>query len=279
MSINPCIVTAKKSIAEFTATPIIGIAPLTVQFTDKTINSPTKWAWNFGDYIVSNMDNPPSSFSKFQNPSHTYTKGGHYTVSLTASNSYDTNTIRKFRHITVLDPLDASFVATPSVGLAPLTVQFTDNTLHSPTSWLWDFGDKQTSTLQNPSHVYSKIGIYTVSLTVKNERRSDTQKKVEHIIVTNPIPAIPNTEFIASASRVVTTTAFVAGSAPLRVNFFDRTENSPTSWLWDFGDKTSSILQNPTHLYTTRGTYNVRLITNNSTGSKAVIKLNYISVV
>ena len=55
--------------------------------------------------------------------------------------------------------------ADPRYGFSPLTVTFTDGTLHSPTSWLWHFGDGATSTSQNPTHTYQTAGSYTVSLT------------------------------------------------------------------------------------------------------------------
>ena len=77
----------------------------------------------------------------------------------------------------------ASFSACPISGKAPLTVKFTDKSAGSPTSWHWSFGDKCTSTAQNPVHKYSKVGEYTVSLTVKNTAGCNMVKKTRHIIV------------------------------------------------------------------------------------------------
>ena len=70
-------------VANFSGTPTSGTAPLTVGFTDTSTGSPTAWSWNFGD----------SSTSTAQNPSHTYTSAGAYTVALTAYNQYGNNTI------------------------------------------------------------------------------------------------------------------------------------------------------------------------------------------
>ena len=63
-----------------------------------------------------------------------------------------------------------------------------------------------------------------------------------------------------------------------RIHFTDNSVNNPTSWLWDFGDGTTSTLQNPTHTYTSNGTYSIRLITANSFGEKSSLKLNHITI-
>jgi thioredoxin 1 len=68
----------------------------------------------------------------------------------------------------------ADFTSNITEGYSPLTVQFTDMSTGSPTSWSWDFGDGNTSTVQNPIHTYSKAGDYTVTLTVENSAGSTT---------------------------------------------------------------------------------------------------------
>jgi PKD repeat protein len=83
-------------------------------------------------------------------------------------------------------PPVADFSGTPTSGTAPLTVDFTDESLYNPTSWSWDFGDGGTSTEQNPSYVYEDPGTYTVSLTATNAYGSDTEIKTAYINVTEP---------------------------------------------------------------------------------------------
>jgi hypothetical protein len=78
----------------------------------------------------------------------------------------------------------ADFSGTPLSGAAPLTVQFTDASTNTPTSWSWDFGDGGTSTDQNPSHEYAAAGTYTVVLTATNAAGSDVETKVAYITVT-----------------------------------------------------------------------------------------------
>ncbi len=78
----------------------------------------------------------------------------------------------------------AAFSASPRSGKAPLKVQFTDKSTNNPTSWKWSFGDGAYSTVKNPVHKYSKAGKYTVSLTVKNAKGSNTKTISRYIVVT-----------------------------------------------------------------------------------------------
>jgi PKD repeat protein len=165
-------------IASFTGSPLSGYDPLTVAFTDKSANTPTTWAWNFGD----------GSTSAAKNPSHTYTSEGTYTVTLTVTNAYGSNSETETGYITVAAAagvVDANFTGTPTSGDNPLTVTFTDTSTGVPTNWLWDFGDSSgTDSTQNPTHIYTEPGIYTVSLTAWNGLSTDTESKEEYVSVT-----------------------------------------------------------------------------------------------
>jgi PKD repeat protein len=79
----------------------------------------------------------------------------------------------------------ADFEADVTTGNAPLTVHFTDKSIGNPTEWLWNFGDGTNSTEQNPTHIYSNPGSYTVSLKATNESGSDTKTKQNYITVTS----------------------------------------------------------------------------------------------
>ena len=81
-------------------------------------------------------------------------------------------------------PLVADFTANVTSGPAPLTVAFTDTSTGGPTSWLWDFGDGNTSTVQNPVHTYESPGNYSVTLTVSNAFGTSTLTKPDYIRVT-----------------------------------------------------------------------------------------------
>jgi len=80
-------------------------------------------------------------------------------------------------------PPVANFSGNPTSGAAPLTVAFTDLSTGSPTSWSWSFGDGGTSAAQNPSHQYTAVNAYTVSLTVQNAQGQDSETKPNYITV------------------------------------------------------------------------------------------------
>jgi len=162
-------------VAAFSGTPLSGTYPLTVAFTDASTNTPTSWAWTFGD----------GGTSTLKNPSYTYTAAGTYSVTLTATNAYGSNSLTKTGYITVTapntNPPVAAFSGTPTSGTIPLTVAFTDASTNTPTSWAWTFGDGGTSTVQNPSHIYTTAGTYTVVLTATNAYGSDGETKTGYI--------------------------------------------------------------------------------------------------
>lgn len=165
-------------VADFSASPTAGQEPLTVQFTDQSTGTPTAWSWNFGD----------GGTSTSQNPAHTYSSAGSYSVSLTVTNACGSDSESKTNYVVVSEPClapVAAFVASPTSGLAPLSVTFTNQSTGTITSSLWDFGDGRTSATQNPIHLYSTDGTYTVALTVTNACGSDTETKFNLITATS----------------------------------------------------------------------------------------------
>jgi beta propeller repeat protein len=159
----------------------------------------------------------------------------------------------------------AAFSAKPIEGTSPLNVTFTDKSAGTPTSWNWDFGDGTSSTVKNPTHQYSSIGRYTVSLTATNADGSNTLTKTDYIkVVAKPVAV-----FSASPTAVKTN---------LNVSFTDQSTGVPTSWKWTFGDGTSSSDQNPIHQYSKEGTYTVKMTVKNVAGSNTITKTNYITV-
>lgn len=164
-------------VANFIANVTTGVAPLTVSFTDTSTNSPTAWAWDF--------TNDGTTDSTTQNPTHTFSSSGTYSVKLTATNSGGSNTVIKTNYITIGSIPDANFVANVTSGSAPLTVSFTDTSTNTPTVWAWDFtNDGNTdSTLQNASHTYNSAGTYSVKLTASNAAGSNVELKSNYITV------------------------------------------------------------------------------------------------
>jgi PKD repeat protein len=158
------------------------------------------------------------------------------------------------------------FSASPTSGLAPLEVTFTDESTGNPASWDWNFGDGNTSTLENPANTYANNGTYTVTLTEQNSLGTNITTETNYIIVGGSALAA---DFTATPT---------SGTVPLTVQFTDTSTGSPTTWLWDFGDGTTGSAQNPSHIYTSPGTYSISLIASNGAGSNTFSQPDTITV-
>ncbi|MGD0535475.1 MAG: PKD domain-containing protein, partial [Methanoregula sp.] len=159
----------------------------------------------------------------------------------------------------------AGFTSNVTSGTVPLTVQFNDTSINSPTSWNWSFGDGNLSTSQNVTYTYTTAGLYTVNLTATNAGGSNTSVQAGYITVSVPAP-------VANFAANVT-----SGTQPLAVNFTDLSTGSPTSWNWSFGDGSYSAVQNPVHVYAFNGTYSVALNATNAGGSNTSVQAGYIT--
>jgi len=129
---------------------------------------------------------------------HNYTDEGTYYVSMEVKDT-DGHADSKSIGVTVLNTPIAAFIATITNGQPPLFVEFIDHSTHDPTSWHWDFGDGQTSEQQNPTHIYTMIGNYSVTLLASNEYGIDSIVKYDFIsidsVYTNGI-SCPETPYV-----------------------------------------------------------------------------------
>ncbi len=205
-------------------------------FVDESTNDPSSFAWDFGDGNTSSM----------QNPNHVYAQSGTYEVCLFVNNVGGTDSYCEM--ITVAVAPTSSFATAD--GSNEGEVLFTDLSTNDPTSWAWDFGDGNTSTLQNPTNTYAQADTYNVCLVVTNAAGMDTYCEMITVVFA-PIAAFDSAD----------------GTSDGEVVFTDLSTNSPTAWSWDFGDNNTSNLQNPTNTYTASGTYNVCLVASNAGGS------------
>jgi len=247
--------------AEFSAKPTSGKAPLTVQFTDKSVGKEiTAWAWDFnGDGVTDSAE---------KNPRFTYTTKGSYNVSLTVTNAggSDTRAKKNFIKVSQLEKPEADFKADKQSGKAPLTVKFTDKSKGDAiTEWSWDFNNDGIidSTQKNPTFTYASAGTYAVKLVVTNAAGSDMEVKSDFITVkgnggTTPSEKKPIAVIFADKTW---------GTPPMTVKFADQSLNNPGSRTWFFGDGTSSTEKNPTHLYSGPGIYLARLYVENGSGT------------
>ncbi|MCD6380117.1 PKD domain-containing protein, partial [bacterium] len=204
-----------------------------------------------------------------QSPSHTYEDAGSFTVRLIAPNTCGPDTLIKTDYITVdLPPAPvAVFSGSPTSGCLPLGVSFTDGSTGDITSWSWSFGDDSTSTDQSPSHTYEDAGSFTVTLIATNTCGPDTMIKTDYITV--DLPPAPVAVFSGSPT---------SDCLPLEVSFTDGSTGDITSWSWDFGDDSTSVLQSPSHTYAAPGIYTVTLTVTGPGGSDDEIKTDYITV-
>ncbi|RMG80449.1 MAG: PKD domain-containing protein, partial [Chloroflexi bacterium] len=250
-------------VASFSASPTSGDIPLTVQFTNTTVGDVTSYAWDFnGDGTIDSAE---------QNPSHTYTSPGTYTVTLTATGPGGSTDATAT--ITATEPMAApvaAFIANPTSGQAPLTVTFTNQSSGEQLSYAWDFdGNGVTdSTEASPTFEYTTQGTYTVTLTVTNPVGTDSAQETiqvsEVVVIAPPVAA-----FTTNPPDPV------SGEAPLTVQFTDASLGDGLSYEWDFdGDGTvDSTEQNPTHVYNVPGTYTAQLTVTNVGGSNSVQQL------
>jgi PKD repeat protein len=222
-----------------------------VSFADASTGGVTGQSWNFGD-PASGANNTSASLT----PSHTFTQAGYYTVTYSGlgpnTSPPPSNCALLVTH-TLSIPLVADFSSVPACAGMPSV--FTDHSTYLPPATLtysWNFGDppsgtNNTSTLQNPTHIYS-AGTYTVTLTVSNGVCTVTQTKS---ITINPLP---NAAFVLPLTTCVGTDIAMNATTP------------GLTYLWQFGDGATSALQNTSHAYTSTGIYTVTLTVTDAQG-------------
>ena len=215
-----------------------------------TTGSITASVWDLGD----------GSSSSQSNPSHTYNAPGTYYVKLTAISSG--GCLKDTTKAVVVNPLPAANFGSTNVCVGAST-NFTDaSTISLPDSvvnWKWLFGDgSPINFLQNPSHTFLTAGVFKSKLLVtSNHGCKDTIKQNVNVY------ALPSVAFTASDA---------SGCAPLCVTFTDQSTVASgiiKSWVWDFGNGTSSTAGNPTACYNEAGNYAVTLTPTTGNGCSA----------
>jgi PKD repeat protein len=177
---------------------------------------------------------------------------GTYRVYVTAFNSAGESAASNTANVTIGTSVSASFNVSPSAGVAGVTTFVCTDTSTGATSWSWNFGDGGTSTLQNPTHIYNAPGAYTIQLTANGQSFASRVVSVSSGVAS---------DFSFTPSNPTTQT---------NITFNDRSSGNITSWLWNFGDGTSSTQQNPVKRYTSGGNYPVTLTVSTSTGQQSI---------
>jgi gliding motility-associated-like protein len=236
-----------KITADFTITALNHCVGSLISFTDaSTYSSPINiWNWNFGDGNTSTQ----------QNPSHTYTTAGTYSINLVSTATDGCNgTVQKSLVIHALPVVQ--FTTSGTVACAGIAVGFNDLSTTAPNStYLWHFGDGNSSALQNPLYIYPTGGTYPVKLVVTTPVGCSDSLTKPSLLTIHPSPL---TSFSLTSTCVMTS-----------INFVDNTSissGSISSWSWSFGDSGTSILQNPSNTYSLTGTYTVSLTATSDLG-------------
>ncbi|MBC7865187.1 MAG: PKD domain-containing protein, partial [Bacteroidia bacterium] len=201
--------------------------------------------------------NASPSNSSLQNPTNiVYNQPGTFPVSLTIAENNCTGTF--------VDSVDvypipiADFNASPIAGCAPLFVQFYDSsTVATPATYLWDFGDGFTSTLQDPTHIYTNVGVYSVIFTITTTTGcvATNTFTVPNMITVAPSP-------LAGFSAAPTTTSILEPWVVVT----DSSSGGVVNWFYAFGDGGTDTVPSPQHTYTTYGDFNLMQIVTNSFG-------------
>ncbi len=206
------------------------------------------YTWDFGDATPT---------QNVIDATHTYGSAGTYTVTLTDTiYGWTTNCISD-----TMVEIGGSATASFSSVETGLSSTFTNtSTSGSGTTYAWDFGDGNTSTLMNPTHAYSTAGTYNVCLTVTDACGSDVSCSNITVTCATPTPAFT---FTSTGTNATFTNNSTAGAG--------------ASYLWIFGDGNTSTQMSPTHPYGADGTYSVCLVVADNCGSDSTCQTVVIS--
>ncbi len=216
--------------------PFAGCVPKNINFQAAISSGDpvTAYKWNFGD----------GGTSTSATPSYKYLNAGTYNVTLiVTTNSGCTDSVTFARAVIIGNLPTAKFTASPTNACSSVPIQFTNQSSANVTNWQWSFGDGTGATGPNQTHIYSDTGYFTITLTVESNGCPDSMQLTNYIYINPPVANFGYT--------------YLCGHQFTK-NFKDSSIGAKT-WLWNFGDGTQSNIQNPSHTYSSGGTYIVKL--------------------
>ncbi|MCX6287239.1 MAG: PKD domain-containing protein [Bacteroidetes bacterium] len=221
------------------------------------------WEWTFGD-PTSGSNNTSTQ----QNPTHTFTGGGTFSVHLLVTNA--TGCFDTLTKPVAVNAAPVPLFSFDTACVSSLT-QFHDNSTSSSgtiNAWLWSFGDPSsgsfnTSTLQNPTHNYSAPGNYMVTLGVTTSNNCTKDTTMQIAVSPKPIALFQYTAACAQDSTHFTDLSIAPNSQLV-------------AWFWDFGDGGTATVQNPNHKYVNAGTFSVKEVVTNLSGCKDSVTISVI---
>ncbi len=253
-------------VVDFTPTDVCLNAPTVFQDLSNvsnmyTTNNITNWDWDFGDGVGT---------SNLQNPTYTYTQEGTYAAELiVVSNHGCTDSLTK--NVTV-HPLPTVDFEGPAQGCSPVCVQLINNsaiTSGTIDTWVWNFGDGNTSGSQAPNHCWyndsqTSAENYDVTLTAISNFGCVDSMTIPAMVTSYPIP-----------QAIFTYNPLETDIYDPEINFIDQSIIA-SQWQWDLGDGTTSTIQNPVHTYADSGTYVVTLYMENTYGCRDTATKNVV---
>ncbi len=239
-------------IANFTSSVVSGCQALSVSYINQSSSNSISFLWTFPGGI-------PNTSTEM-NPVVQYVDHGTFGVTLRANNPLGSNTVVRNNYITV-SPLPVTGF---NYTVQNATATFYNNSQFA-TSYIWNFGDGQTSTLENPIHTYVTNGVYNVVLQTIND--CDTLSSNQTIIMALP----PTASFLPTSVNTLCT--------PDSVTYQSTSTFGPTSFAWVFegGTPATSSAANPTVFYNSAGTFDVQLIVSNNNGSDTSTIQNFVT--
>lgn len=233
--------------------------PNGIQFVDESMGNPNMWFWDFGD----------GNSSSLQDPEHTFAQMGAYIVTLTIQDdsAQCTSTIQQTVYVndsTWPGDCNAMWWAFED-STNYMTYYFNDMSYSGSGQidiWDWDFGDGNSSNLQNPTHTFAVDGEYMVCLTIYDSMGNCQDTFCDYVFVGSWMPDCEASFFYYPMDSTNN-----GGWNSTNIQFVDTSIGNPDTWAWDFGDGSTSTEQNPIHYYNDQGYYQVCLTISNSIDS------------
>ena len=221
----------------FNVSAFEGCAPFTVEFFDYSTPG-ANIDWDFGD----------GNSSSIPNTEHTFEEPGQYTVIQYATNvcGFDSTSV-----VITVNPIPEVSFTHLEFACMGQAVQFTNTSINT-SGHFWDFGDGDSSLLNNPIHIFETSGFHTITLTGVSAFNQCTSTFESEIYI---LPA-PSASFEPTETN---------GCVPFAIEIINNSENA-AFFEWDFGDGNVSVLENPNHVYYEAGTYPISLIVTDEQG-------------
>ncbi|MEA3476918.1 MAG: PKD domain-containing protein, partial [Bacteroidota bacterium] len=221
---------------DFTMAPDSICETESISFTQSGTSIISSFMWDFGDGQTSTQ----------QDPTHQYSLPGIYSVTLIYTDDSGCSD-EKVHTVNVFPYPEVDFTSSMLSGCINAEVLFHGYSTSNIISWQWDFGDGQTGSGQDISHIYTTYGLFDVTLSVIADNGCDSL--VTHAIYIAQPPTADFEYYVVQCDTIQFTDL---SSSPSGYNL--------VAWQWAFGDGDSSILQNPWHVYDSSGIYLVTMI-------------------